>query len=119
MVSQVQVDLALGSQERLALGSWKSPALDNREDLVLGSREDPAAGSQESLTVVFLNKRDEYSFYPGGSGPRIPFCLRSRLAVWFESRCGRVCMDVLVSVVFVLFLCFCFGFCLSHCFVKV
>ena len=64
--------------------------------------------SQESLTVGFWNEGDEVLFLPKREWGQNPTPSEVAFGCLFNSRHGRVCLDVLVSVVCVLFLCFLF-----------
>jgi hypothetical protein len=66
----------------------------------------PRQESQESLAVVFQNEGDRVLLLPGREWTWNPTPSEVAFGWLFKSKCGYVCLDVLVSVVFVLFLFF-------------
>ena len=71
-----------------------------------GSRIPPRQESQESLAVVFQNEGDRVLLLPGREWTWNPTPSEVAFGWLFKSKCGYVCLDVLVSVVFGLFLFF-------------
>ena len=69
------------------------------------SRESLAMDSQEDLTLVFWNKGDGVLLLPRRERMKNSTLSEVVFGCLFKYRHGQVCLDVLVSVVCILFLC--------------